>query len=222
MDERTGFIFYKSYLGIITALPAEEGVGLLKNICEYACLGKEPEEFSNPLVKAVWELLYQSLKKSRINAENRCKKPGKEEKTIDQPEMQAKLPEAEPHEPATFSDEPEEDPGREYTFEELTPTEKMQELKDREDLEKMGIIVDCCVGEVEPKDLEKPFSESVFLQENFKFLSKIKRHYKKILSGYYKTNRPTTSQVSQVDDYMKHNYSPERLKAALVNFDEWG
>lgn len=28
--------------------------------------------------------------------------------------------------------------------------------------------------------------------------------------------------VSQVDDYMQHNYSEKKLKDALVNFDEWG
>ncbi len=232
MESRSGFVFYEGYYKILKALPPSECQELMGLICNYALYGNAPSSFPNELIEGIWFMFCKSLQRGRTNMQNAAKSNDKGQKTAS---AQSKLPEqAEPvndnkPEPTQTVnklieakpefDFEEEDPGREYTFDELTPTEKMQELKDREDLEKMGIIVDCCVGEVEPSDLIKPFAESEFLRNTFKTLSKIKRHYKKIIAGCYKTVRP--SPPTSQDDYMKHNYSPDRLKDALVKFDEW-
>ena len=112
-------------------------------------------------------------------------------------------------------------PLNEYAFADLTCDERHIELEERKKMEDMGILVDCCMGDVDPEEVKKRFAESTFLRETFKSLSKIKRHYDKIVAGVYKDVRAANSAPDPQHDYMLHNYSPERLQAALVNFDEW-
>ena len=214
MEEgRTGFVFYESYYKVLKALSAEECQSLLKLVCAYALYGEEPSAFPSELAEGIWACFYPSLKKCRVNSENRQKRTEKQESA--QKSAANDLPKS------TESSLKE----REQTAEESekqVPQKAEKTLEKKEALEKMGVICDCDPEDVDPEELKKHFTESDFLRETFKTLSKIKRHYRKIISGCYKNVRSAPQkETPKPDEYMQHNYSPEELKAALVNFDDW-
>ncbi len=199
MEARTGFVFYESYYKILKDMPAETCRELLRLMCAYALYGTEPEGFSADFIEGVWQCVYPSLCKGRTNAGNRMKKKEDREEEPDRPID--RLIEAPPDVDVT---------------EEGSADKKSGKRAVKEELEGMGIVVDCPVGSVDPTLLKKHFEESTFLRETFKSLMKIKRHYKKILSGAYKDVRPTVSPPK--DNYMKHEYSREKLMNAVIRF----
>ena len=82
------------------------------------------------------------------------------------------------------------------------------------------VEVDVSVSDTEfLKRLFAKVNTNSYLKE-WKFLSKYIRKAEKILSGYY--DKYMTAQDRKTEEYMTHNYSEEKLRSAIVNFEKWG
>ena len=230
-ESREGFMFFRTYALILDGLPEPEALEMMRRICRYALDGVEPTDFENDVTKLVWSLIFCSLKKSRACSENAQKRWNKAQKKGEIPE---KAPEEKPATPAEKPVAPAEKPVVPAekpvvpaekpvvpAEKPVAPAEKPSAAREDPEvvavLEGLGVVVDCPVEGVDANVLKERFSESAFLREKFRCLSKIKRHYDKIVVGAYRDVAPKKTE----GEYQKHGHSAEKLRSALVNFDEW-